>query len=101
VLSNAVAERADQFWGAPSEEILVSVGKRGLALTLAGLAIGLVPAVVALRNELAPFGGRGGGSEVPLLCRFLLISRTISITSRPGRPVECSYEHTNIPSCFT
>jgi putative ABC transport system permease protein len=36
--------------GATSGEILFSFGKRGLALTLAGLAIGLVFAAIAARS---------------------------------------------------
>jgi len=35
--------------GATSKDILLSFGRRGLALTLAGLAIGLVLALIAAR----------------------------------------------------
>jgi putative ABC transport system permease protein len=54
VLSYAVTQRTNEIGvrmalGATSSEILLSFGKRGLALTLAGLAIGLVLAAVAAR----------------------------------------------------
>ena len=39
--------------GATSEDILVSFGRRGLALTAIGLAIGLVLAAVAARSMTA------------------------------------------------
>jgi predicted permease len=54
VLSDAVTRRTNEIGvrmalGATSNEILLSFGKRGLALTLAGLASGLVPAAIASR----------------------------------------------------
>ena len=54
VLSYAVTQRTNEIGvrmalGATSSEILLSFGKRGLALTLAGLAIGLALAAVASR----------------------------------------------------
>ncbi len=54
VLSYAVTQRTNEIGvrmalGATPGEILLSFGKRGLALTLAGLAIGLVLAAIASR----------------------------------------------------
>jgi len=54
VLSCAVTQRTNEIGvrmalGATSSEILFSFGRRGMALTLAGLAIGLVLAVIAAR----------------------------------------------------
>ena len=54
VLSYAVTQRINEIGvrmalGATSSEILLSFGKRGLSLTLAGLAIGLVLAAMASR----------------------------------------------------
>ena len=55
VLSYAVTQRTNEIGvrmalGATSSEILLSFGKRGLALTLTGLAIGLVLAAIAARS---------------------------------------------------
>ena len=55
VLSYAVTQRTNEIGvrmalGAKSSEILLSFGKRGLALTLTGLAIGLVLAAIAARS---------------------------------------------------
>ena len=54
MLSYAVTQRTNEIGvrmalGATSGEILRSFGRRGLALTLGGLAIGLVLAVIASR----------------------------------------------------
>jgi putative ABC transport system permease protein len=54
VLSYAVAQRTNEIGvrmalGATANQILLSFGKRGLALTLAGLAIGLALAAIAAR----------------------------------------------------
>ena len=54
VLSYSVTQRTNEIGvrmalGATSSDILLSFGRRGLALTLAGLAIGLVLAVIATR----------------------------------------------------
>ncbi len=58
VLSYAVTQRTNEIGvrmalGATSGEILLSFGKRGLALTLTGLAIGLVLAAIATRSMTA------------------------------------------------
>ncbi len=55
VLSYAVTQRINEIGvrmalGATSSEILLSFGKRGMALTVAGLAIGLVLAAIAARS---------------------------------------------------
>jgi putative ABC transport system permease protein len=54
VLSYAVTQRTNEIGvrmalGATSDQILLSFGRRGLALTVAGLAIGLVLAAIAAR----------------------------------------------------
>jgi putative ABC transport system permease protein len=58
VLSHAVAQRTNEIGvrmalGASSSEILLSFGKRGLLLTLAGLAIGLALSAIAARSMAA------------------------------------------------
>jgi predicted permease len=58
VLSHAVAQRTNEIGvrmalGATSGEILLAFGRRGLGLTLAGLAIGLILAAIAARSITA------------------------------------------------
>ena len=62
VLSYAVTQRTNEIGvrmalGATSSDILLSFSRRGLALTLAGLAIGLVLAVIAARLMTTLFYG--------------------------------------------
>jgi ABC-type antimicrobial peptide transport system permease subunit len=62
VLSYAVTQRTNEIGvrmalGATSHDILLSFGRRGLALTLVGLAIGLALAVVAARLMTTLFYG--------------------------------------------
>ena len=62
VLSYAVTQRTNEIGvrmalGATSHDILLSFGRRGLALTLAGLAIGLVLAMFAARLMTTLFYG--------------------------------------------
>jgi putative ABC transport system permease protein len=62
VLSYAVTQRTSEIGvrmalGATSREILLTFGKRGLALTVAGLAIGLALSTVASRFLNALFYG--------------------------------------------
>jgi putative ABC transport system permease protein len=58
VLSYAVTQRTNEIGvrmalGATSSEILLSFGRRGLAFTLTGLAIGLVVAAITARSMTA------------------------------------------------
>jgi len=62
VLSYAVTQRTNEIGvrmalGATSKDILLSFGRRGMALTLAGLAIGLVLAAIASRLMTTLFYG--------------------------------------------
>ncbi len=62
VLSCAVTQRTNEIGvrmalGATSTDILLSFGRRGMALALAGLAIGLVLAAVAARLMTTLFYG--------------------------------------------
>src|SRR5436309_2765991 len=62
VLSYAVTQRTNEIGvrmalGATSNDILLSFSRRGLALTLAGLAIGLVLSIMAARLMTALFYG--------------------------------------------
>jgi putative ABC transport system permease protein len=62
VLSYAVTQRTNEIGvrmalGATSSDILMSFSRRGLALTLAGLSIGVILAVVAARLMTTLFYG--------------------------------------------
>jgi len=62
VLSYAVTQRTNEIGvrmalGATSKDILLSFGRRGLALTLGGLAVGLVLAAIAARLMTTLFYG--------------------------------------------
>jgi putative ABC transport system permease protein len=62
VLSYAVMQRTNEIGvrmalGATSGDILLSFGRRGLALTFAGLATGLAPAAIAARSMASLYYG--------------------------------------------
>ena len=108
VLSYAVTQRTNEIGvrmalGATSGEILLSFGKRGLALTLTGLAIGFVLAAIAARSMTALLYGfrpdyvptvtvvslilHGGGS--PGLFHSRRAARRASIRWLPSGMTEC------------
>jgi putative ABC transport system permease protein len=79
VLSYAVTQRTNEIGvrmalGATSNEILLSFGKRGLAFTLAGLAIGLVLAAIAAHSMTALLYGFRPGylPTVTVVCLIFL-----------------------------
>jgi predicted permease len=80
VLSYAVMQRTNEIGvrmalGATSSEILLSFGKRGLALTLAGLAIGLVLAAIASRLMTALlYGSRPGYIPTVTVVSLILLA---------------------------
>jgi ABC-type antimicrobial peptide transport system permease subunit len=80
VLSYAVTQRTNEIGvrmalGATSREILLSFGKRGLALTLAGLAIGLVLAAIASRSMATLlYGFRPDYVPTAILVSFTLLA---------------------------
>jgi putative ABC transport system permease protein len=80
VLSHAVAQRTNEIGvrmalGATSAEILLSFGKRGLLLTLAGLAIGLMLAAIAARSMSALlFGFRPDYALIATVVSLMLMA---------------------------
>jgi predicted permease len=80
VLSYAVAQRKNEIGvrmalGATSSEILLSFGKRGLVLTFAGLAIGLVLAAIAARLMTALlYGFRPDYAPTVVLVSLVLLA---------------------------
>jgi len=97
VLSYAITQCTNEIGvrralGAISREILVYFGKRGLALTLAGLVIGLGMAAIAARSmtnllygfqpPLRPDGERGSWHLPGRGGRCLLCSRASRLTRR-------------------
>lgn len=80
VLSYAVTQRTNEIGvrmalGATAKDILLSFGGRGLKLTLAGLAIGVVLAVIAARLMTTLFYGfRPEYLPVFLLVSFILLA---------------------------
>jgi len=82
VLSYAVTHRTNEIGvrialGATSRGILLSFGKRGLALTLTGLAIGLVLAAIAARSMTALLYGFRP-NYLPTVTLVSLILRTVA-----------------------
>ena len=82
VLSYAVTQRTNEIGvrmalGATSNDILLAFGKRGMALTLTGLAIGLVLAALAARLMTTLFYGFR-------LVAYALILLAIWQKNRPG-----------------
>jgi putative ABC transport system permease protein len=80
VLSYAVTQRTNEIGvrmalGATSGEILLSFGKRGLAFTLTGLAIGLALAAITARSMTALLYGFRPDyvPTVALVCLILLV----------------------------
>ena len=102
VLSYAVTQRTNEIGvrmalGATSSDILLSFGRRGLALTLAGLAIGLVLSAIAARLMTPLLYGfprlrPGDGRRVAAFCwrwqrwpvSFPLAAPRASIPRRPS-----------------
>jgi predicted permease len=85
VLSHAVAERTNEIGvrmalGATSGAILSAIGRRGLALTAAGLIIGLVVAAIAVRSMTALLYGvqPDYAPAVALVCGTLLAVSAIA-----------------------
>ena len=80
VLSYAVTQRTNEIGvrmalGAKSSEILLSFGKRGLALTLTGLVIGLALAAIAARSMTnLLYGFRPGYVPTVTLVSLLLLA---------------------------
>jgi putative ABC transport system permease protein len=82
VLSYAVAQRTNEIGvrmalGATSLEILLSFGKRGLALTLAGLAMGLLLAAIAARSLSALLYGLRPG-YLPIAAAVSLVLMAVA-----------------------
>jgi ABC-type antimicrobial peptide transport system permease subunit len=80
VLSFAVIQRTNEIGvrmalGATSNEILLSFGKRGLAFTLTGLAIGLVLASIAARSMTTLlYGFRPGYVPTVIVVSLILLA---------------------------
>ncbi len=80
VLSYAVTQRTNEIGvrmalGATSSDILLSFGRQGLALTITGLAIGLVLAAIAARSMTALlYGFRPGYMPTAVVVSLILLS---------------------------
>src|SRR5439155_11382703 len=91
VLSYAVTQRTKEIGvrmalGASSREIMLSFGKRGLALTLAGLAIGLVLAAIAARSMTALlYGVKPNYVPIVTLVSLILLAVAASACFVPAR----------------
>jgi putative ABC transport system permease protein len=91
VLSYAVTQRTNEIGvrmalGATSGEILLSFGKRGLALTLSGLAIGLILAAIAARSMTALlYGFRPGYVPTVTVVSLILLAAAALACFVPAR----------------
>jgi ABC-type antimicrobial peptide transport system permease subunit len=91
VLSYAVTERTNEIGvrmalGATSGEILLSFGRRGLALTLTGLATGLVLAAIAARSMTALlYGFRPAYAPTVIVVSLILLAVAALASFIPAR----------------
>jgi len=91
VLSYAVTHRTNEIGvrmalGATSREILLSFGKRGLGLTLTGLAIGLALAAIAARSMTALlYGFRPNYLPTVTLVSLILLTVAVLACFIPAR----------------
>jgi len=91
VLSYAVTQRTNEIGvrmalGATSANILMSFGRRGIALTLVGLGVGLVLAIIAARfMTTLLYGFRPGYAPAIALVSVILLSVAVIACLIPAR----------------